>query len=344
MRHAGFLYNRFAVNPRGSTSHELLYGRSYRGQLVPLGEQVLFYKPTKHRGDLQWCRGVWLGLHERNGAHLLGTADGVFESRSIRRLPEESQWSAEAVLGMRGLPWSYLGKGKRKRPLYTGAAGARIPCVPDAATLEELAKAAGKAAADALSAAGTPTLPQQAGQDEAGTDPSSPSSSLSTSSTSTGAKRGPQQAQEPAGPPQESHDRLQAQGLERGPQQAQEPTRAPQESHDRLQAQGLERGSQQAQELTRPPQESHDRLQAHRATSVGMDVTESSGLSREVPEGRGENPKRPRLLLDRPRGSGRNLSASPSSASGLYPPGYAGVNEVHGDIPNDELAGPGRVG
>ena len=115
MRHAGFVYNRFAVNPKGATSFELLNGRSFRGQMVPLGEQVLYYHPTKHRGDLQWCRGVWLGIHERNGAHIIGTSEGVFESRSIRRLPEEQQWSAEAILGMRGLPWSYLGKGKRNR-------------------------------------------------------------------------------------------------------------------------------------------------------------------------------------------------------------------------------------
>ena len=115
MRHAGFVYNRFAVNLKGATSFELLNGRSFRGQMVPLGEQVLYYHPTKHRGDLQWCRGVWLGIHERNGAHIIGTSEGVFESRSIRRLPEEHQWSAEAILGMRGLPWSYLGKGKRNR-------------------------------------------------------------------------------------------------------------------------------------------------------------------------------------------------------------------------------------
>eukprot|EP00439_Symbiodinium_sp_Y106_P057167 s3995_g8.t1 len=71
MRHAGYLYNRYAVGPRGATAHELLYGRTFRGQLVPLGEQVIFHKPSRARGDLQWQRGVWLGVHERNGAHLL---------------------------------------------------------------------------------------------------------------------------------------------------------------------------------------------------------------------------------------------------------------------------------
>ena len=144
MRHAGFLYNRFSVNPRGATSYELMHGRAFRGQLVPLGEQVLYYRPSKHRGDLQWCRGTWLGVHERNGAHLIGTAEGIHETRSIRRLPEEQQWDATALLGMKGLPWSYMGRGKRKRPLYTGAAATRVPLLPDSSTLEELARAAGR--------------------------------------------------------------------------------------------------------------------------------------------------------------------------------------------------------
>ncbi|CAE7451931.1 GIP, partial [Symbiodinium sp. CCMP2456] len=162
MRHAGYLYNRFAVNPRGSTSFELLYGRAFRSQLVPMGEQVLYYRASKHRGDVKWSKGVWLGLHERNGAHLVGSAEGIQETRSIRRLPEEQQWSAEAVLGMKGLPWSYMGQGKRKRPLYTGAAAVRLPLLPDSATLEELARAAGKAAAEAISSA-TPVAPPAAG-------------------------------------------------------------------------------------------------------------------------------------------------------------------------------------
>ena len=203
MRHAGFLYNRFSVNPRGATSYELMHGRAFRGQLVPLGEQVLYYRPSKHRGDLQWCRSTWLGVHERNGAHLIGTAEGIHETRSIRRLPEEQQWDATALLGMKGLPWSYMGRGKRKRPLYTGAAATRVPLLPDSSTLEELARAAGRAAAEAISS-GTPVPPSRPGQgpgpDEAGSDPSSsPSSREGT-------------AREPDRPQEESQQRLRAQG------------------------------------------------------------------------------------------------------------------------------------
>ena len=306
MRHAGFLYNRFSVNPRGATSYELMHGRAFRGQLVPLGEQVLYYRPSKHRGDLQWCRGIWLGIHERNGAHLIGTAEGINETRSIRRLPEEQQWSATALLGMKGLPWSYMGRGKRKRPLYTGAAATRVPRLPDSSTLEELARAAGRAAAEAISS-GTPVPPSRPGPgpgpDEAGSDPSS---SPSCPSSREGAAR------EPDRPHEESQQRLQAQGGDQR-QQEREPGRPHEESRQRLQAQG---------------------------GAASMDTSGTGGVPRERPDEVGVAvPKRPRLLLDRPEMVTPSPAASPGASSSLYPPGYAGVNQVCDDIPGQELAG-----
>ena len=71
------------------------------------------------------------------------------ESRSIRRLPESQQWDATAVLSMKGLPWNYMGRSRRKRALYTQ----RVPLLPDSATLDQLARAAGQAAAEAIAAA-----------------------------------------------------------------------------------------------------------------------------------------------------------------------------------------------
>ena len=58
------------------------------------------------------------------------------------------------------------------------------------------------------------------------------------------------------------------------------------------------------------------------------------GSHAERPSGGEATPKRPRLLLDRPPGRSPGSAASP--ASGLYPPGYAGVNMVVGDVGLDE--------
>ena len=100
----------------------------------------------------------------------------------------EEQWSADAVLRAQGLLWDYMGKLKRKKALYTSA---RVPLIPDSATLEELARAAGKAAAETIVAA-TPNL---GARDEAGSDPDS-SSVPSLTSTSQGSNNsGPKPAQ-----------------------------------------------------------------------------------------------------------------------------------------------------
>ena len=288
MRHAAFLHNRFFVGVRGAPAYEILNGRKYRGKLLPFGELCIFHKPSRHKGDLQWRRGVWVGVNERNGAHILLTEDGACESRSIRRLPAEDQWSCKEVLGARGLPWDYGGKQVRKRPLYTSA---RVPLLPDSATLEDIAKAAGRAAADAI-ASSTPKPPEP---DEAGTDPSSSSSSSPSSSSPSAAGELAPAGESKAG------------GLARA-------------------------GEAKAGELA-PAISAQSSGSA--MSSTEMDTSNKS--SRPAPAQETVSPKKLRLNLSRPSTSGPAETESPSK-SRLYPPGFAGVNEVHGDVPLDEAS------
>ena len=162
MRHASFLQNRFAKPVRGAPAYELVFGRRFKGVILPFGEQCLFHCPSRHKGDLQWRRGVYVGQNERNAASILLTSDGAREARSIRRLPVEEQWNGEFLVSAKGLPWDYQGVQKRKRPLYTS----RSALLPDSASLEQLARAAGVAAAEAISS----QTPAAAPQDEAGSD------------------------------------------------------------------------------------------------------------------------------------------------------------------------------
>ena len=163
LRHSSFVHNRFFVTDKGLPPYEIVNGRQFRAKMLPFGEQCIFFCGSKNKGDVQWRKGVWVGLSEKSGAHVVMTQDGAFESRSVRRLPREQQWSAEAVVAAKGLPWDYKGALKRKKPLYVQSRG---PLLPDTAALTELAKAAGVAAAESI-AAGTPRPPI----DEAGSDP-----------------------------------------------------------------------------------------------------------------------------------------------------------------------------
>ena len=280
MRHAAFLWNRFAVPVRGNPPFELVHGKRFRGNLLPFGEQCLFHSPSRHRGDLQWLRGIYVGQSERNGATILLTSSGAVEARSIRRLPAEDQWDGPAVIACKGLPWDYMGSSKRKRPLYTSAA--RPALVPDHASLEELAKAAGRAAAEVI-AASTP----KPGNDEAGSDSpeksaSSPSSS-SSSSGSPGAGQGGGEAAAAPGPGEGAHA-------------SEEP-----------------------------------------AAPMDTEVARGAG-EREAEPKANPAPKRPRLLLDRPGVGPSPLASSPAGSpqGPLYPPSFAGVRQVHGDIPLEE--------
>ncbi|CAE7252941.1 unnamed protein product, partial [Symbiodinium necroappetens] len=164
MAHAAFLHNRFFTTCKGLPPYEVVHGRRYRGQLVQFGECCVGFCPTKYKGDLQWRKGVWAGINEKNGSHILLSDTGAFETRSLRRLPEEGQWVAEQIVTAKGLPWDYGGSARRKRALYTS----RAPVLPDSTTLEELAKAAGRAAAETIAAA----TPRPAGPDEAGSEAS----------------------------------------------------------------------------------------------------------------------------------------------------------------------------
>ena len=298
-RHAAFLHNRFATGARGSPPFEVMFGRRYRGKLLPFGEKCIFFKGTKHKADVQWERGIWLGISERNGSHILGTPSGVSESRSRRRLPESEQWDAEMVLAMKGLPWSYMGTSRRKRPLYSSL-GTRVPLLPDTATLEEIAKAAGKAAAETITA-GTPVpvapTPKPAGaESEAGSDP--PTSSSSSSGSSSGSPRSKTASGVPA---KASH------------QQQQQPN-TQQESTGQSHPSGTAKDQQQQQQ---PNTQQESAGQSHPSGPLAMSDVARPPVAREAPQAEATATKRARLLLDRPPGSSSSPAASSTGA--LYP-------------------------
>ena len=55
----------------------------------------------------RWSEGVWLGIREESGEALIGTSEGVFKARSIRRKATgKEKWKMEMLTGMRGVPWA----------------------------------------------------------------------------------------------------------------------------------------------------------------------------------------------------------------------------------------------
>ena len=55
--------------------------------------------------EARWRDGVFLGLRLESGEKLVGTPDGVFKVRSLRRKIEAERWDARQHDALTCLPW-----------------------------------------------------------------------------------------------------------------------------------------------------------------------------------------------------------------------------------------------
>ena len=56
------------------------------------------------KGDAKLREGIWLGVKSRSDEAIIGTDQGAVKARTIRRLPKEQRWDAEAINRLRGSP------------------------------------------------------------------------------------------------------------------------------------------------------------------------------------------------------------------------------------------------
>ena len=90
----------------GETPFDRLHSKRPTQEFVPFGEKVLAKHITTdpmNRMNPRYQYGIWLGM--RNNI-AVGSADGVFRAREIRRLEPQSRWDTEAVNSVIG---KYLG-------------------------------------------------------------------------------------------------------------------------------------------------------------------------------------------------------------------------------------------
>ena len=52
----------------------------------------------------RWETGVWVGTTIRDGMSLIGTPAGVYKVGTIRRKPDDEQWSQEMIKNIAGSP------------------------------------------------------------------------------------------------------------------------------------------------------------------------------------------------------------------------------------------------
>ena len=107
--YAAVLLNRYEVGHDGKTSYERLRGKTSRMLGLEFGERILFRRqPIGARLaklDSLWEEGAFLGYRSQSGETMVGTADGVFKTRTVKRMPMEKRWSPDTISLVVGLPW-----------------------------------------------------------------------------------------------------------------------------------------------------------------------------------------------------------------------------------------------
>ncbi|CAK0836789.1 unnamed protein product, partial [Prorocentrum cordatum] len=108
IRHQIFCHNRYQRRrSSGRTSFEELRLAPYTSPMLEFGETVIGKEHTELQDKLgtAWCKGLWLGRSSKSDAHLIGTATGVVQARTVKQLTTEESFDMEMLKAMRWTPW-----------------------------------------------------------------------------------------------------------------------------------------------------------------------------------------------------------------------------------------------
>ena len=77
---------------------------------LEFGERVPWRRAvsTNHRTnklDSVWEDGIYLGHTTLSGQGIVGNKDGVYKTRTVRRVPVEDRWHFELLEPLGGVPW-----------------------------------------------------------------------------------------------------------------------------------------------------------------------------------------------------------------------------------------------
>ena len=105
--HAGWLHNLFSISA-GQTAYERCSCRIYNGKLAMFGEDGLGYLRADLKAAPRWQHGIWMSkaMTAMSGdLHIIGTANGVFVTRSIRR--NANPFNFNRLGDIESWPWEF---------------------------------------------------------------------------------------------------------------------------------------------------------------------------------------------------------------------------------------------
>ena len=108
-RHAVNCVSRYRIMDDGRTPDQRRCGKTWKRPVVESGESVHFRRVGENNalrgGDQRLLRGVCVGHHERSGAAIFLTPDGVKRGTRIARMMEHERWDRVFSATCVGVPW-----------------------------------------------------------------------------------------------------------------------------------------------------------------------------------------------------------------------------------------------
>ena len=108
-RHAATCVSRYRIMHDGRTLDQRRCGKTWKRPVVEFGESVHLRPVGENNalrgGDQILLRGVYVGHHERSGAAVFLTPDGVKRGTKITRMMEHVRWDRVFSATCVGVPW-----------------------------------------------------------------------------------------------------------------------------------------------------------------------------------------------------------------------------------------------
>jgi len=109
VRHASSTMLRYEMGSDGMTPYRRIKGKAFAAKICKFAECVWYLKPkTKgiEKAEYRWAEGIWLGIRDESGEHIIGTEGGIVKARTVRRPGSHGErWKWSVFEKMKGLPW-----------------------------------------------------------------------------------------------------------------------------------------------------------------------------------------------------------------------------------------------
>ena len=118
--HCADIMNRFRVGRDGRSAYESITEHKCKSMIVGFGESADYIletdKGAMNKADSRVHQGIFLGYAWRSTECLVGTRDGVFKCRTVKRRPEELAYDPECTSYLKTFYDDYVMSGAKTAP------------------------------------------------------------------------------------------------------------------------------------------------------------------------------------------------------------------------------------